>query len=66
MPKLFAGTFTAGLAMPLLIIMPIYISVVTHAIDPPMHLRIILDHVFDGFIQCGEDYPLMYTGDSHR
>ena len=46
--------------------MPIYISVVTHAIDLPMHPRIFQEHVFNCFIQCGEDYPLMYNGDSHR
>ena len=46
--------------------MPIYISLVTHAIDLPMHLRIFQEHVLNGFIQCGEDYPLMYNGDLHR
>ena len=38
----------------------IYISVVTHAIDLPLHLHIFQEYAFNGFIQCVEDYPLMY------
>ena len=46
--------------------MPIYISVVTRAIDLPIHLHIVQEHAFNDSIQCSEDYPLMYEGDSHR
>ena len=46
--------------------MPIYTSVVTRAIDLPIHLHIFQEHAFNDSIQCSEDYPLMYEGDSHR